>query len=81
MPIGARIAHSSSTLQWGSLSSEGVPEETLPIGDFTPSTQDAYGKYQPGPKKNEARRKQSLSIGKFAKAGKQRAMLFWLLRG
>ena len=80
-PIGTRISHAAAALQWGSLSSEGIPGETLLVGDFTPWTQDAYDKYQPDAKKNEARRKQTLSIEKFAKASKQHTMAFGLLRG
>ena len=81
IPVGTRIAHAAATLQWGSLSSEGVHDETLLIGDFTPWSQEAYDKYQPDAKKNEARRKQALSIGKFAKAGRQHTLMFGLLHG
>ena len=51
VPIGTRIAHAAPTSQWGALSSEGIPEETLTVGDFTLWTQDAYGEYRPDSKK------------------------------
>ena len=81
VPVGARIEHASATPQWGPLDSEGVPGDALLIGDFILWSQEAYDKYQPDVKKNEARRKKALSIDKFAKAGKQQTMMFGLLHG
>ena len=81
VPSGTRIAHSSSTLHWGSLSAGGISDDALLVGDFLPWSQDSYDKYQPHGKKNEARRKQNLSIEKFTKAGKQHTLVFSLLYG
>ena len=81
VPVGTRIAHSSSTLHWGALSSDGVSDDALLVSDFAPWSQESYDRYQPDPKKNEARRKQALSIEKFAKAGKQHSLMFSLLYG
>ena len=81
VPIGTRIAHSSSTLQWGALSSEGTSDDALLVGDFIPRTQESYDKSQPDIKKNESRRKQALSIEKFVKEGKQHSLMFSLLYG
>ena len=81
VPIGTRIDHSSATLHWGALSSEGASDDALLASDFIPWAQDSYGLYRPDVKKNEARRKQALSIEKFAKSGKQRTLMFSLLYG
>ena len=81
VPIGTRLAHSSATLHWGALSSEGTSDDALLVSDFLPWAQDSYGRYQPDGKKNETRRKQALIIEKFAKAGKQHTLMFSLLYG
>ena len=80
VPVGARIASSGATLQLGALSPEGIPDDALQVGDFIPWSQDSYGRFQPD-MKNEARRKQALSIEKFVKAGQQNPLMFSLIYG
>ena len=67
--MGKRLAHAAPTLRRGSLSAEGVPDDALLVSDFIHWPKDSYDRYQPDATKNEARRKQALRIGKFAKAG------------
>ena len=81
VPIGTRIAHSASTLHWGSLSSEGTSEDALLVSDVIPWSQESYERYQPDPRENEERGKQALSIEKIAKAGKQHSLMVSMIYG
>ena len=81
VPIGNRFSVAASSLQRGALSPEGASDEVLLVSDFLPWSLDAYEKSQPAEKKMELRKKQGMSIEKFATAGRQHTLLFALCYG
>lgn len=58
VPIWDRIATGVASLQWGTLSSENIPDDVLLVSDFAPWSLDAYEKFQPSDEKMELRKKQ-----------------------
>ena len=75
-PVGNRIATGVASLNWGTLTNENIPDETLMVSDFLPWTLDAYEKFQPMEKKMEFRKKQGMGISKFVKAGRHHTLFF-----
>ena len=78
--VGNRIATDAASLQRGALSPENVPDEVMG-SDFTPWSLGAYDKFRPIEKKMGMRKKQGMSIEKFAKASRRHTLLFSLRYG
>ena len=63
------------------MTSGNIDDNTLLVTDFIPMAQEVYEKFQPDGKKNEIRKKQALSIEKWAISENQHTMMFSLLHG
>ena len=81
VPIGNRIAYGEAAMLRGTISPENVGGRTLLVSDFLPLSQEVYVKFQPDGKKNEPRKKQALSVEKWAKAAKQHTEMLCLPHG
>ena len=80
-PIAKRFAHGGASLNWGTSSESTAHDDSILLGDCTPSTLYLYESYVSESKKIEARGKAPLAIDRFTRCARPHTELFCLMYG